>query len=564
MQALNSSHSQSDDADDSASDLHPCMHAILLMRSNTCRSAPPSIRNALDAKRSNLRELESNIRNATKENTEESRRTKNLKSRRSHLLEEINLLQSVFSPVWRVPPEILALMFRLAIRSHGTLFVHLLHPILLTCYHWHEVAVSAPSLWATLVLPVALPAYHGTRRELPPISCRMNWLKRSRDLPLDLMLTSPKFYDWLPIPEPFADGLIRIWAEMHRANVWNRLECLSMFNMASDSLERLALPQHAFPRLRTFELQVRRRYDTIQLPQLAHCLTMREVFLDLRCFIHNSLMHFCPWKLITDLCIVGYAWTMRDVLIVLAQCATLQRCKLSYSDAPDSVFGTLALDLGSRINLGALVTLDFYANAYCGIVEVLQQFCCPRLRNFSLTCASPGPAWKACLAAFADRCPLLVNMSLDILSGDIDASEWPLSSFSGVRHLRIPHCGPKDFAISLLNDITERDVGSQHPTAPLFPNLLTLTIDKRSRSDGDRCLCSAIARLLLSRCSVQGGRGAGLEECRVPLELHAILLEQMKPVVEKNIIRIRQPEPSLRYLWGFAYGHPFWERIYRL
>ncbi|KAG2057494.1 hypothetical protein BDR06DRAFT_1005123 [Suillus hirtellus] len=118
-----------------------------------------------------------------------------LKTLQTQLLEKtdkitqsMNLHKGLLSPLWRLPNEVLPLIFVHCLPTHHHMWpTSRLAPMLLTkiCRRWREVATNMPRLWCRLHLQEA-----EGRDWQRIVFCYSSWLERSRGFQLSLSLKS--------------------------------------------------------------------------------------------------------------------------------------------------------------------------------------------------------------------------------------------------------------------------------------------------------------------------------------------------------------------------------------
>lgn len=109
-----------------------------------------------------------------------------LTEQKEKLISSITLHKRLVSPLWRLPTEVLSIIFVHCLPEDKYLKPTLkLAPVLLTrvCRRWREVAVGMPSLWCRLKVPFDF----RIQKTVP--FCLDVWLKRSQGHPLSLALT---------------------------------------------------------------------------------------------------------------------------------------------------------------------------------------------------------------------------------------------------------------------------------------------------------------------------------------------------------------------------------------
>ncbi|KAG1747952.1 uncharacterized protein EDB91DRAFT_1198466, partial [Suillus paluster] len=106
------------------------------------------------------------------------------------ITQSMNLHKRLGSTLWRLPTEVLSQIFHLCLPKIPALDEiqlpsQLEAPMMLTavCRRWREIAVDTPSLWCNLHVPI-VSRDHWEGQAF----CCHSWLKRSRGLPLSLVL----------------------------------------------------------------------------------------------------------------------------------------------------------------------------------------------------------------------------------------------------------------------------------------------------------------------------------------------------------------------------------------
>ncbi|KAG1799597.1 hypothetical protein EV424DRAFT_1439409 [Suillus variegatus] len=115
-----------------------------------------------------------------------------LLKKKDEIIQSMNLHRGLLSALWRLPPEILSLIFvRCLPETEHLLPSPTLAPVLLTriCRRWRDVAIGMSSLWCG-----ALIVDNSHKEWQRAASCYNTWFERSRDLPLSLVLKCFKNY----------------------------------------------------------------------------------------------------------------------------------------------------------------------------------------------------------------------------------------------------------------------------------------------------------------------------------------------------------------------------------
>jgi hypothetical protein len=112
-----------------------------------------------------------------------------LLQKKDSIIQSMNLHRGLSSALWRLPSEILSLIFiRCLPDTEHLLPSSKLAPMLLTriCRKWREVAVGMPSLWCRVIVDIDDDDCKRTA------FCHDAWLERSRNRPLSLALKCSK------------------------------------------------------------------------------------------------------------------------------------------------------------------------------------------------------------------------------------------------------------------------------------------------------------------------------------------------------------------------------------
>ncbi|KAG1908099.1 uncharacterized protein F5891DRAFT_998791 [Suillus fuscotomentosus] len=115
-----------------------------------------------------------------------------LLKKKDEIIQSMNLHRGLLSALWRLPSEILSLIFvRCLPETEHLLPSPTLAPVLLTriCRRWRDVAIGMSSLWCG-----ALIVDNSHKEWQRAAFCYNTWFERSRDLPLSLVLKCFKNY----------------------------------------------------------------------------------------------------------------------------------------------------------------------------------------------------------------------------------------------------------------------------------------------------------------------------------------------------------------------------------
>ncbi|KAK7038296.1 F-box domain-containing protein [Favolaschia claudopus] len=169
-----------------------------------------------------------------------------LKRRRAEVRRTLKACRAALSPIRRLPPEILGLIFSEGV---GTTYffgdisevqppVTQHAPWLFTrvCRHWSAVALATPSLWALMFVDLDR---MGVRGAIPLTKL---YIERSRNVPLTLKI----FHERGVEPHPVLDVLLSSSAQWRVADLY----------MTPPVLQQITRVQNGFPILRTLRISV--------------------------------------------------------------------------------------------------------------------------------------------------------------------------------------------------------------------------------------------------------------------------------------------------------------------
>ncbi|KAJ6493328.1 hypothetical protein C8R45DRAFT_185855 [Mycena sanguinolenta] len=222
---------------------------------------------------------------------------------------------ALVSPVRRLPDDIMQEIF-LAARPAGRnpAIISDEAPLLLCqiCKSWRTIALTTPSLWASLHIVVpSLP-------DLPQLMEKVTaWLGRSGTVPLDISLIYSRTSDTRDDISPLISILLAVCRR------WRTME-----------LALTGLPD--FASLTADDVPVLQRiffYDTIDRasadPSPLSFLGTQSLR-SLRCgSIHHILNNPISWGTLAELAVSSFALSFQDAFQILGQCPLLETCKLA-------------------------------------------------------------------------------------------------------------------------------------------------------------------------------------------------------------------------------------------
>lgn len=358
--------------------------------------------------RSSLSTAEAHLSQIDAEISQLQQRLTALKSSRERLCEFSDLHRGLLSPVRRLPPEVVASIFReLAGPTFGTVF----QPSS-TCRYWRNVATSTATLWSNMDI-VAAPGKEKVEEAVLEM-----WLSRSKGCPITFTFHIP-YYDPAVRTHPC---ILPLLANAHR---WQHAK----FIMPSWKFETLQATQVHFPLLETLSIE---RYHEDNFPRLYDFTTfqtspnLRSLSLHRR--VSESIIE-APWSQLTTLTLFG-DYNADDCLDILQKATQLSTLLLSLHEeaVPRSstvfshmhlsqltiVYGTQSQNLIAGLALPALQDFN-----YCGEDENFSMMhlnalftrCSAPLRRLMLTSKS-FHVTSEMLIQFLKLCPTLVELAI--------------------------------------------------------------------------------------------------------------------------------------------------------
>ena len=358
--------------------------------------------------RSSLSIVETRLSLIDAEIVQLQRRLAVLKSSREKLCEFSDLHRGLLSSIRRLPPEVLASIFReLAGPTFGTVF----QPSL-TCKYWRNVATSTATLWSNMVI-VAAPGKEKTEEAILEM-----WLSRSKGCPITFTFHIP-YYNPAVRTHPCIMPLL---ANAHR---WRHAK----FIMPSWKFETLQATRVHFPLLETLSIE---RYHEDNFPRLYDFTTFQTApnlrSLSLHRRVSESTIEV-PWSQLTTLTLFG-DYTADDCLDILQKATQLSTLLLSLHEEavprPSAIFshthlrqltivyGRQSQNLISRLALPALQDFNYYGgDENFSMVHLSSLFsrCFAPLRRLILT-SKTFHVTSGMLIQFLQLCPTLVELAI--------------------------------------------------------------------------------------------------------------------------------------------------------
>ena len=203
-----------------------------------------------------------------------------LKSSREKLCKFSDLHKGLLSSIRRLPPEVLASIFR---ELPGPIFGSVFYPSS-TCKYWRNVATSTATLWSNMEI-VAIPG----KEKIEEAILEM-WLSRSKGCPITFTFHIP-YYDPAVRTHPCILPLLA------NAQRWQHAK----FIMPSWKFETLQATQVHFPLLETLSIE---RYHEDNFPRLYDFTTFQTApnlrSLSLHRRVSESIIEV-PWCQLTTL-----------------------------------------------------------------------------------------------------------------------------------------------------------------------------------------------------------------------------------------------------------------------
>lgn len=260
----------------------------------------------------------------------------------------------------RIPPEIWALIFMACMEdawTSGHSRIDITKPPLLLCRicsSWSDIALSQPSLWASICIP------RSTRASAIPLI--EAWLQRSADMPLSIEIHG--------LSSEFPAVLLETF--IPHSSRWQNV---SLFMSNTTLAELFANPQVSLSSLETLMLRIsgRPQYMTIT----ASATRLQSVALVVsRSVRPDPHMLDLPWVQLTRLSITSLAGAIDDGYDILTQCIKLTHCSLS---ADRSIIDPVS---HPPITLPNLTSLQIVTNRDPG--NLLDSLILPRLLQFEI------------------------------------------------------------------------------------------------------------------------------------------------------------------------------------
>ena len=303
-----------------------------------------------------------------------------LSEQRQVIQDQIQAYKNVVSPARRLPPEIVADIFRLCTAIENEIFPNpLAAPLLLTqiCSGWRQVALQMPELWTDLYFHVQENATEETH------NLAKTWIERCRHHTFSMDIQS---FDMLP--DAFLD-LITI-----RPAMITLLE-LEIPHDALTFLEKLP-SEVVFPNLQTLAVKPSIKNpdleedwllwpDSVRVFESASKLEFVTMTIQVEGFNPN-LLHL-PWHQLKELSLnkapSSFHIPCDNIRSILHKCTVLEECIVSLDTR------SIEADLNGIITLPHLESLAITINHNLGTL-FFESMVLPQLRTLNLFVFPPG------------------------------------------------------------------------------------------------------------------------------------------------------------------------------
>lgn len=250
-----------------------------------------------------------------------------LTSQRDKIQEVVDSHRALLSPIRRIPPEVLQLIFGFCLDSRRNPVMHHCEaPLLLgrICSKWREIAMmKTPELWSSI--HIAVPPLQRLLR-LDPVHV-VEWLNRSgKTRPLDISIYTPQAREPSAVAAPFISYLRVI---LSYASRWRTLR-LHMPQAAIKALEYLQIKDtplledvfiHGVDSLPPFPIVVNRLTFLASAPNLYR----------LSCVVYPLWLP--PPHHLVELSLEQIDMEYSNLLFILNHCTRLQKCTVK--NTPD-------------------------------------------------------------------------------------------------------------------------------------------------------------------------------------------------------------------------------------
>lgn len=348
-------------------------------------------------------------------------------TKRAQLQEVSNAHEALISPLRRIPPEILQMIFVWCLPTNRNAVMHASEaPVLLgrVCSRWRQISLNTPEVWATLhIVPpnvnfsklTSSAARFQRKRDLIEM-----WLKRSGACPLDISFVwfAGDSEDEIKLCGSLLEALVPMCSR------WRVLDFQAPLKMFKPFV---GLTVQDVPLLEGMSLMDNRTpLDADTVDCWPNSLEFVESASKLRTFTLTFFsggirLPSIPWYQLTILYLESnisfFFCDSAEMLSTLAQCTSLQSCTLKFPLSHTASLPSYE-KLDSPINLPQLHTLcldgDQHLHNTFHMSNTLMNICAPKLRKLEIlgrsgrpdgdTAAEPLSAIKTLL--HRSKCPL--------------------------------------------------------------------------------------------------------------------------------------------------------------
>ncbi|KAJ7062327.1 hypothetical protein C8F01DRAFT_1284860 [Mycena amicta] len=310
---------------------------------------------------------------------------------RTRLTEYVDAHKALLSPIRRVPLDILSEIFisclpteRNCVMSPGEAPILLGH----ICSYWREIALSTPSLWASLHFVDDLSTLSSNRKQKAEqrLDAAIRWVGRSGKCPLSISIYGtgallPSHWNDQTEEPPtlrFLQALVPL------ASRWTHLR----FAMPSGNLTLFKrLSARDVPLLRSFSLidfgGTGNSFDWTTGFPIEWLRGSRLEQVHIRQTYHLSPGHIpLRWEDLTVIDFDSYS-NVFEVLVVLARCPRLISCGISVAMEDSETGMVIRDDPRGMVEISTLVELKLRTTGWSSSLELFDLLWLPNLRNFS-------------------------------------------------------------------------------------------------------------------------------------------------------------------------------------
>ncbi|KAG1750481.1 uncharacterized protein EDB91DRAFT_1303914 [Suillus paluster] len=413
-----------------------------------------------------------------------------LEAKESGIMELVQQLEALQSPVRRMPTEIMAKVFNHCVQDEEIQEPDPLRaPLLLgqVCSAWRDLVFSLPCLWKTLKVefPSTTPDWENVMQSR--IMSMHMWISRAKALPLSLILEHPSGspITWTALMS-LDNEILTLGSRIQELSL-----CFSPLALSS----LLTFTQSPLPQLRHLELCSSKSLPSNDNPPplfLYDAPSLRS--LSIAWGSLDSTQFSVPWSQLTQLSLQYDAspyWSSvhTDYLIVLRQCPNLKSCSIGIDTTlvdsdPEPVTLPALESLKVRLFCHTLYTHRFFDALHAPKLRTLE------IQNVSLAMGS-FPSQMESFPFISRSAETLENLSFDIIN--ISGVNM-LSCLSQLHHLKRLRFLPGP--LHLNHDLVNNLILSEASQNSICPQLTSLSLKCASRVSIDQ-----VTELVKSRCN---------------------------------------------------------------